>query len=865
MISLNNIPDDPEIRIYSSLAAASISFDIYYKNKNTDKPGITLRGANTETVKYLWTAFMMLGLTLGKEFDPAIITVYSFNPKDESGWFSFFSSNSLHDKVFLPLLGNTTVKLYDDELTKELGHQVPDNKPKLKQEVQQFLCQSLIKTYFTIKNKTISFNNTKDQTLHLLSKEIGIVKVAQALATVSEDIDTIKLSNAHIGALDEITLKKFLNAMPSTAEQLDLTFSNFSASFKGFEKLINTLRSIPANVYSLNLGDNELFKFDAEHLAKVVTSLPPSITHVNLEHNELYRLGAAGLIKVLSSLPTHITSVYLDDNDLHKLSGSEIAQVFRAIPSTVTCLSLNRLWPNLKHTSFEEAALALSGLHNQLKTLSLQDIEFHIRHDDDVEKAAKIVKNIPQSVTKLYLRGFASTNNITRYELFKYLPKHAITPDVNLIELAKKYQLENEIKLKEKEVKLKREKESRNEDLLYLAKKFDAKLEQVKALIDPGVNLDCQNSTNGYTPLMHALDAQNEKVAEYLLSQGANPLIKNKSGETARALVSRNASIYPVLKGYELLFATKAGDLNTIKLLLKTDNSIINFQGIGGYTALLLAIEQDMTKIVEFFLFNKPNLSLTCDNGKGPMELAKSEIIKQMLTAPNEPEKKEGQDKESKNKELLSLVEKFDVKLQEVKTLIDSGADINCQASTNGCTPLMLALDVPNERLAEYLLRQGANPLIKNKSGEIARHLVSSNASIYPILKGYELIFATLTRNLNTIKLLLKTDNSIINFQGPNGYTALLIAIEQNMTEIAAFLLSNNPDLSLTCDDGKGPIDLAKSEAIIQMLSSFYEPAEELDDNTSEGTATNENHSYGFFSKQESRTTDSPMETKFSI
>lgn len=145
MIPLNNIPNDPAIRMYCSLALASIvldthynrSLESYYKSRNMFGNDIIIRGANLEDVRAAWTAYMMLGRTSAKKFDPAMIKVSSsssFNPKDELGWFSFFGSNSLHDKVFLPLLGNTTIKLDDDERSKKLGHQIPADKSELKKE-----------------------------------------------------------------------------------------------------------------------------------------------------------------------------------------------------------------------------------------------------------------------------------------------------------------------------------------------------------------------------------------------------------------------------------------------------------------------------------------------------------------------------------------------------------------------------------------------------------------------------------------------------------------------------------------------------------------------------------------------------------
>ena len=43
----------------------------------------------------------------------------------------------------------------------------------------------------------------------------------------------------------------------------------------------------------------------------------------------------------------------------------------------------------------------------------------------------------------------------------------------------------------------------------------------------------------------------------------------------------------------------------------------------------------------------------------------------------------------------------------------------------------MKALDAQNDRIAEYLLRQGASPFVQNKYGEIASELTPVSSMIY--------------------------------------------------------------------------------------------------------------------------------------
>ncbi|MBA2648779.1 MAG: ankyrin repeat domain-containing protein [Legionella sp.] len=151
-----------------------------------------------------------------------------------------------------------------------------------------------------------------------------------------------------------------------------------------------------------------------------------------------------------------------------------------------------------------------------------------------------------------------------------------------------------------------------------------------------GAEINYQND-KGYTALMFALDMQNDRIAEYLLTSGANPLLKNRHNKTARSLVSRNSQICQILKGYELLLATMEGNLSAMKALLITDNNIIDFQGNKGYTPLLIAVELGFIKVIRYLLTLNPNLEITCEDGRGVFELVNNNLIKSLLLQVSQP------------------------------------------------------------------------------------------------------------------------------------------------------------------------------------------------------------------------------------
>ncbi|MBA3537547.1 MAG: ankyrin repeat domain-containing protein [Tatlockia sp.] len=178
--------------------------------------------------------------------------------------------------------------------------------------------------------------------------------------------------------------------------------------------------------------------------------------------------------------------------------------------------------------------------------------------------------------------------------------------------------------------------------------------------------------------------------------------------------------------------------------------------------------------------------------------------------------------------ELLSPSEKYslllqdyicssDAKLQQIEEYLALGAEIDYQ-NLDGSTALMISVEAHNVLIVEYLLKNGANPFLKNKYGKTAKFLSSRNDEFFQLLKGYEFLFAAIEDNHFMMNALLKADKSIIDFQGKDGYTALLIATELGAQETIEFLLEQGADAAITCDDGKGIMELTNDESILALF-----------------------------------------------
>ena len=150
-----------------------------------------------------------------------------------------------------------------------------------------------------------------------------------------------------------------------------------------------------------------------------------------------------------------------------------------------------------------------------------------------------------------------------------------------------------------------------------------------KRLLKEGTSIDYQDE-EGCSLLMHAVNKKKSDIAEFLLNKGASPLLRNKDDEIASELVSRGSLLYSILKGYELIHAAKDGQLSQVKFLLK-DLSLLNFQGLGGYTPLLIAIRESHVEVVAFLLQHAPDLDVVTKDGKDAFKLATNSAIVDLL------------------------------------------------------------------------------------------------------------------------------------------------------------------------------------------------------------------------------------------
>ncbi|WP_353930655.1 ankyrin repeat domain-containing protein [Okeanomitos corallinicola TIOX110] len=141
---------------------------------------------------------------------------------------------------------------------------------------------------------------------------------------------------------------------------------------------------------------------------------------------------------------------------------------------------------------------------------------------------------------------------------------------------------------------------------------------------------------------------------------------------------------------------------------------------------------------------------------------------------------------------LMKAISKNDI--SQVQKLIQAGANVN-ELDSNQDAPLVIAAYKGYHQIVKLLLEAGADV-----------------TAVDPGMKATALHAAAYAGRTEAAKLLIEY-NIDINKQGPyNGYTALHDAIWQNNIDIVKLLLQANADLSILSQDGKTPLDFAKSK-----------------------------------------------------
>ena len=281
------------------------------------------------------------------------------------------------------------------------------------------------------------------------------------------------------------------------------------------------------------------------------------------------------------------------------------------------------------------------------------------------------------------------------------------------------------------------------------------------------INMSASNNANA---LVLALGGGNMEIAEFLVQNGAD--IFNKEKSTGRTILMEFA---------------QAGNLKAVQFLVEAagekKTEYINRSTLNDVNALVLALGARHMDVAQYLVLNGANIfqKRTTSNGDANftilMEAAKGlhlDIVQFLVEAAGER------------------------KVEYVNML-----------SANNCSALSLSLNKKDNKVAKYLIQNGADVFKHYKLGESLFDLM-----LLSIVAG--------ANQPEIIKLLLDAANDrkkeMIDHVDSDGCTALMYAVTTGALESIQTLIDERAELNLMNKEGKSALDLAKNEQIRKIL-----------------------------------------------
>ncbi len=171
--------------------------------------------------------------------------------------------------------------------------------------------------------------------------------------------------------------------------------------------------------------------------------------------------------------------------------------------------------------------------------------------------------------------------------------------------------------------------------------------------------------------------------------------------------------------------------------------------------------------------------------------------------------------------------------LSDVSKFLARGADPNTP-NRRSYTPLMVAAQTENLKLAELLLHADAKLDLRNKYGETAIMLASYHGLTEMVkqlyIKGAEinhngwnpLLYAASNGHLGVMQLLLN-GGAEINSTSDNGTTAIMMAARGNHYDAVSLLVNNGADPRIKNEQGENALHWAQKHnhrKIVEFLSN---------------------------------------------
>ncbi|MDD5454971.1 MAG: ankyrin repeat domain-containing protein [Candidatus Ratteibacteria bacterium] len=166
---------------------------------------------------------------------------------------------------------------------------------------------------------------------------------------------------------------------------------------------------------------------------------------------------------------------------------------------------------------------------------------------------------------------------------------------------------------------------------------------------------------------------------------------------------------------------------------------------------------------------------------------------------------------------------------EQVRTLLDKGADINTKDKISGDTALMWAALVGRIDIVKFLIDNGADVNIKNNVGNTALMEAALNTPVYLAISmvkdtnmedeilGDTRIMAFQKVYADIVKLLIE-NGADINAKDNKGNTALMMASITGQTDTVKLLIDKGTDVNAKNNNGITALMLASGTNTVKLL-----------------------------------------------
>ncbi len=338
-------------------------------------------------------------------------------------------------------------------------------------------------------------------------------------------------------------------------------------------------------------------------------------------------------------------------------------------------------------------------------------------------------------------------------------------------------------------------------------------LPMVKDLVAKGADVN----PDGNTPLFYAIKNNQNKIAKYLISAGADINAKNDNGTSPMHI------------------AAQSGNIKMAKFLLKK-GAQLEAKDNGNATPLYYAAASNQDKMVKYLLSKGANPNAVLDNWTAlwfVCSRGKKKMVETLLAG--------GADVNYETDLASNPVDAVvrlcgDCSLQDkedmLKTLIKYGADINAAIphSKWNVLDMEIVLD-PNIEKAQWLVKMGADvnkgklkglymiTAVRECDKEMARFLINNGLDIDITNDDSETALdrAIIENNTKAVKWLFELGAKMEKGKHSKWYPLIAVR-DHNNREMLEILINNQADLNVKNDEGKTPLDYAKSKEIKQLL-----------------------------------------------